>query len=416
MRVLMGCNAIWANTGYGTQARGLLPRLRDRGHAVANFAWYGLQGGMMVLDGITVYPIGHDVWGNDVAGFYSRHFNADVYISLMDVWVTSEGFADSVHPTSWVAWAPVDHEPAPPQVIDRWKRADYPVAYSLSGLQAAQQAGIGNAQYIPHGLETGVFRPGDKREARNRLKLPQEAFICSMVAANKGYPARKCFAENLTAFARFREQHTEAVLYLHTLKNNAHGGLEIEKLVGGLGIEKSVYYVDQGANHLGLPNNYVADVYRASDVLLAASAGEGFGLPIMEAQACGCPVVTTNWTAMRELTVNGIATAPAQLTWTPLNSWAAVVSVEGVREAIEAVHGWPEAERKERAELGVMTMRANYDWDMLIDRYWLPFLERVAADRADGKGGAVVPVAQPTPDAPPEPERQAEPEPEAVTA
>lgn len=391
MRILMGCNAIWANTGYGTQARSLLPRLRDRGHTVGNFAWYGLQGGMMVLDGITIYPVGHDVWGNDVVGPYCQHFKADVFISLMDVWVLIPEFVDRCHPTSWMAWAPVDHEPIPPQVADRWKRADYPVAYSLSGLEAAKAAGIDNVQYIPHGLETATFRPGDKRAARDRLKLPQEAFICSMVAANKGYPSRKCFAENLQAFARFRETHDDAVIYLHTLKSTAHGGLDMEQLIRSLGLNECVYYVDQLANHLGLPGQYMADVYNSSDVLIGASAGEGFGLPVMEAQACGCPVITTNWTSMRELTVNGIATAPAQRHWTPLASWAAVVSIDHVHDALEQVYNWPSDERRERAEQGILAMRERYDWDTCIDRYWEPFLSRVAHDRSEGKGGAPAP-------------------------
>lgn len=414
MRILMGCNAMWANTGYGTQARSLLPRLRDRGHAVANFAWYGLQGGMMMLDGITVYPVGHDMWGNDTAGFYCNHFKADIYLTLMDVWVCAEDLAQRVRPASWVAWAPVDHEPAPPQVLDHWKGADYPVAYSLSGLQEAKTAGITNAQYIPHGLETGTFRPGDQREARDRLKLPQEAFICAMVAANKGYPARKAFSENLQAFARFHERHNDAVLYLHTLETTAHGGIDLHALVGALGIEKSVYFVDQGANHLGLPNEYIADVYRSANVLIAASQGEGFGLPIMEAQACGCPVITTNWTAMRELTVNGIATTPAQRTWTPMRSWAAVVSVDGVHQALETIYDWPDAERRERAEQGVLHMRANYDWDMLIDCYWQPFLARIEAERAEGKAGVVTAKPEPGPTLEPPVERQ--PEPLAETA
>ena len=419
MRLVLGCNALWANTGYGTQARSLLPRLRDHGHAVANFAWYGLQGGMMVLDGITVYPVGHDVWGNDIAGPICRHFNADLFLSLMDVWVCAEDLAARVRPSSWAAWAPVDHEPAPPQVIDRWKRSDYPVAYSLSGLQAAKNAGMENVSYIPHGLETGTFRPGDKREAREKLNLPQEAFICAMVAANKGYPARKAFAENLQAFTQFHEKHPEAVLYLHTLRNTAHGGIDLQTLVDTLGISKSVYFVDQFANHLGLPGTYVADVYRAADVLMAASQGEGFGLPIMEAQACGCPVITTNWTAMRELTVNGITTTPAQRVWTPLNSWAATVSVQHVADALEAIYSRPTDEAKAAAELGIITMRQNYDWDMCIERYWMPFLARVERERAEAAAKAAEPV-KPEPAAPIEPgpvapaEAATEPEPERV--
>ena len=35
--------------------------------------------------------------------------------------------------------------------------------------------------------------------------------------------------------------------------------------------------------------------------------GEGFGVPIIEAQACGTPVITGDWTAMSEITRTGLA-------------------------------------------------------------------------------------------------------------
>jgi glycosyltransferase involved in cell wall biosynthesis len=38
----------------------------------------------------------------------------------------------------------------------------------------------------------------------------------------------------------------------------------------------------------------LADIYRSADVLLFASLAEGFGMPIIEAQACGVPVVTSD--------------------------------------------------------------------------------------------------------------------------
>jgi glycosyltransferase involved in cell wall biosynthesis len=40
---------------------------------------------------------------------------------------------------------------------------------------------------------------------------------------------------------------------------------------------------------------------RSADVLLATSRGEGFGLPVIEAQAVGTPVIVTNHTAQPEL-------------------------------------------------------------------------------------------------------------------
>ena len=51
----------------------------------------------------------------------------------------------------------------------------------------------------------------------------------------------------------------------------------------------------------------MAHIYRAADVLLATSVGEGFGVPILEAQACGTPVIIGNWTAMEDLLFDGIS-------------------------------------------------------------------------------------------------------------
>jgi glycosyltransferase involved in cell wall biosynthesis len=49
----------------------------------------------------------------------------------------------------------------------------------------------------------------------------------------------------------------------------------------------------------------MAHLYNSLDVLMNASSGEGFGVPIIEAQACGVPVLTHNATSMTELTFYG---------------------------------------------------------------------------------------------------------------
>jgi glycosyltransferase involved in cell wall biosynthesis len=42
-------------------------------------------------------------------------------------------------------------------------------------------------------------------------------------------------------------------------------------------------------------------LYNAADVLLSPSRGEGFGVPVIEAQAAGCPVIVADFSAQREL-------------------------------------------------------------------------------------------------------------------
>jgi glycosyltransferase involved in cell wall biosynthesis len=109
---------------------------------------------------------------------------------------------------------------------------------------------------------------------------------------------------------------------------------------------------------------------------------EGFGIPIAEAQACGCPVITTDFSAMTELTVNGIATEPAGRFYQPLfKAWQAIPSVERITAALETIYGWSETKRRKMAATGVAHMQREYNWDAIVANYWKPMLERV--ERAD---------------------------------
>ena len=51
----------------------------------------------------------------------------------------------------------------------------------------------------------------------------------------------------------------------------------------------------------------MADWYGVLDVLAGCTYGEGFGIPIIEAQACGVPVITTKASSMEELNPYGIS-------------------------------------------------------------------------------------------------------------
>jgi glycosyltransferase involved in cell wall biosynthesis len=54
-------------------------------------------------------------------------------------------------------------------------------------------------------------------------------------------------------------------------------------------------------NFINLTENQLIDVYCQSDILLFASTYEGFGLPIIEANALGLPVITSNISSMPEV-------------------------------------------------------------------------------------------------------------------
>jgi glycosyltransferase involved in cell wall biosynthesis len=50
-----------------------------------------------------------------------------------------------------------------------------------------------------------------------------------------------------------------------------------------------------------VPDAQLPSLYRSAQALVFASLYEGFGLPVLEAMACGTPVVTSNTSALPEV-------------------------------------------------------------------------------------------------------------------
>jgi glycosyltransferase involved in cell wall biosynthesis len=75
-------------------------------------------------------------------------------------------------------------------------------------------------------------------------------------------------------------------------------------------------------------DDLVVALYNTASVLLYPSHAEGFGWPVLEALACGCPVLTTNRAPMTEVGGSAITTIPpAPPPPAPLEPWAAAAAL-----------------------------------------------------------------------------------------
>lgn len=377
-------NSPLAATGYGNQTKIFVPRLAKLGHRMSISAFFGLQGGpTMWQDGIPIYPNGRHPYGQDVMGAHAVYAGADVIISLLDIWVVNPRL-----PMPWYPWYPIDHEPIPAPVRDIARQATKGIVMSKFGQRMAQAAGL-DCYYVPHGIDSTAYYVQDRTASREMLKWPMEKFVVVMVAANKGYPPRKSFFEQIAAFAAFHRARPDTMLYLHT-DDGTHGGETVDLAaycqVMGLKVGYptvdtipacDVLFADQYVNLMGYPDEYMRAVYNAADVKMLVSLGEGFGIPLVEAQMCGCPVITGAWTSMEELCFSGwsIPKAEADPVWTPpMRAFQWRVRPEAVvARLLAAYEVRGNQDYRDRAHAGAMA----YNADKVAEKYWKPVLEDI---------------------------------------
>jgi glycosyltransferase involved in cell wall biosynthesis len=292
-------NSAFTPSGYGGQTALFTRLLNEAGHNVIISTFYGLKGAELTINGVRHLPGGIEPWGNDLLPLHYEAFRPDVMVALVDAWVLQPETLARVPITSW---APIDHDPAPPAVIDRLRRCAHVWAMSRHGEREMRRAGLDPA-YVPHGVDCDVFRPLDRAMARSRLEIDEDTFFAVCVAANKGWPSRKALDRLFKAWARFAARHPSALLYVHTYPGDDYGGPNLIELAQFYGIpERNLRFPDvyrllrgsYGPTELNL-------LYNAADVMVLPSAGGGFEIPLIEAQAAGCPVITTRVTAMAEL-------------------------------------------------------------------------------------------------------------------
>jgi glycosyltransferase involved in cell wall biosynthesis len=374
MRILWTSNYS-SFSGYSNQAQLFVPRIQAAGHHVVVFELANGKRRPRQIGNVHVLPGGLDPLGSDIIEAHTVQSRAHAVITLVDVWGMNK---DVMKRTPWFPITPVDTLPIAPKVKDHLHSAIRPIAMSQYGVQELKKAGF-EPLYIPHGVDPQVWHPQDKARARHELNIPQDTYFVSFVGVNDSIPSRKGLPELLMAWQVFSQEHPTARLYLHTtptgnLPVNNAGGVDIPKIMDTLGIDKNtVQFPDAYRYANGIPAKHLAMIAAASDVLILPSRGEGFGLPALEFQRVGCPVILNNFTTGPELCFSGWL-----LEGEPEWSWQnASVQKPGILSIIEAL-GYALQERDNPARKAQAIARAQeYDIDWVMAKYALPVLQQI---------------------------------------
>jgi len=375
LRIIFNSNAMFSQSGYGQQAAELLPLVKNEGYPTAIINFFGSQGGKFILDEIVNYPVINHVYGSDGMVLHAKDFNADVVFSLQDVWVLNP--QDLAQVKHWIPITPIDHDPVSKPVLDVLRFAYRIITYSKFGQKQLADHGLAST-YIPHTVNTEIFTMMNPAERKQNAGLPADCYLIGMVAANKDNPPRKSFQEVLDAFKLFLEKVPNALLYIHS-NPDFPGGFNFKQYADFLGIGNRLLTPDVYTTNFNTTKHDMAKIYGTFDMLVAPSISEGFGIPIIEAQACGVPVVTNNFTSMPELIKPGetgelceLIKGPNGKRFSPQGSYMGIPDTISIYDAMMRVY---------RADRGKMRSAArkwiadNFDTKLVYKKYWAPYLK-----------------------------------------
>jgi glycosyltransferase involved in cell wall biosynthesis len=237
----------------------------------------------------------------------------DILITMCDVGYQS-GYMEPVFQArklgwtgKWLAYTPLDSHKW--ETLTWHKFFDIPdvnVAMAEFGAVVMKLNNVENVVLIPSGVNLEDFHPMNKEEVKERFNLKGK-FVAGFVGKNQ---RRKMIDVLLKSWKTFSEDKEDVCLVLHTDQEPVQGadGWSIPYLIENYGLREKVKLTKNKLNVETRQMTGVSEInsiYNVMDVFAFPTGGEGFGLPMVECQAAGVPLLTGKSTTGFELTNNG---------------------------------------------------------------------------------------------------------------
>lgn len=356
LKILICSEASFLNTGFANYSRELIQRLySSKKYEIAEFASYS------TVDDIRRRSIPWKFYANAVEPSDPRHeeyskfvenqfgkwrfekvlldFKPNVVIDIRDYWMhhyqSISPFRDFYH---WIVMPTVDSYPQQESWIETYISADAVFTYSDWGSKVLGYQSNNNIKYIDTvspGVDLNIFKylsHSNRQNLRQQFNVDDKFIIGSVMRNQK----RKLIPELMIVFKRLLKrlqdtnhpQKNHCHLWIHTSYPDA--GWDLPLLLKENNIfDKTffTYYCTSCGyivplnfigvkgkcskchnNSLRIPSvsngpdpNQMSDIYNCFDIYIQYAICEGFGMPQVEAGACGNPIATVNYSAMKDV-------------------------------------------------------------------------------------------------------------------
>ena len=428
-------------SGFGTYAKNLLERLHASGKY--ELAEFGIYCNSHIAKGTPwkCYPNAPDEDDpQDQKDMYNSNpnnqfgawrfdkvvldFKPDIVLTYRDQWMDMFISKSPLLPYFHWVWMPtVDSDPQKQSWIEGFAKTDAILCYSEFGIKTLEKdAGhlLNIKGCASPGIDPKIYKPYDKKQIRQELGLDPNINIIGTVMRNQ---KRKLFPELIKSFSKFLkvappEIKDNTYLLLHTSYPEKMGwnlGYHIaEEEVGGKILATYVcrnckrFKVDLFRDTLnycdscksiscvmpsvafGLEVPDLVKIYNAMDLYVQYAICEGFGMPQVEATACGVPIASSNYSAMEDVLewTKGYP-IKIQKMYRELETNAERVFPDNdhlVEIMINHLMLSPEEKVKKSAEVRQATIE-RYDWDDCA-KVWMDYIDTYKSHGLQGKWNA----------------------------
>jgi len=378
LRILWHSVSPQIRSGYGKVTNNVCSRLVKLGWDVIISAYYGIEpGGSIIINGVPTVPSKREQFGKDSCLTHFKTLQRQLAILHTDWWAFP-WFPEI--PVS-ALYSPMDHQNYAQELIEHTKRFTFIASLCKWQKRELKKNGI-NSIFIPHGIDTKVYKPFPKKEVRQITKIPLDKFIIGVVGANSDKEGRKGWGPMFKALRYFLDNNQDVrdiLVIAHTNPLDPRG-LPLTRFVHKQGLDNIVKFQNPRMVETGLREEEMAILYNSFDFLLHPSMREGFGMCIAEAQACGIPVIATDFSSMTELVkghgwlVKGVLKGLNLIT-TPINADTQIPDVYDIVAKIKDAYFHPD--KIEKYGNAARKFMLQYEWDTIVETKWDKFLRDI---------------------------------------
>tara|TARA_Y100001973_G_C5203120_1_gene339342 strand:+ start:1260 stop:3038 length:1779 start_codon:yes stop_codon:yes gene_type:complete len=428
LRILWCGEASFLNTGYSIYAKEVLTRLYEtEKYEIAELACYAAHDNPSLKDvPWRVYPnlpindmeqseysLNQSYqFGENKFDYVCLDFRPDVVIDIRDWWMMEYQDRSALRKFyKWVIMPTVDSKPQQEQFMNSYLKADAVFTYSEFGKEVLEEQSNNHIQITDiasPGADFNKLKPvSNKNQHRAAFGFSENINIFGTVMRNQ---RRKLYPNLIESFKKMIDSNPElsqnTFLYLHTSYPDLGWELPYFIRLYNMGNHVLLTYKCRNCGYFfpsfyqdsvcvcprcnnktchlpntsfGVTTEELSHVINFFDLYIQYSVCEGFGMPQVEAAACGVPVITVNYSAMESVGKNIKADFidVESFFWdSPTHSQRAIPNDGQLVEKMTKFAKLPKSMKNKKGMDAYMGAKKNYTWEKC-SKKWEEYLDSI---------------------------------------